>query len=62
MYVMTTVKDFVTERAAEQEIHDRMQAACNVLPDTIRDACKQWVDQFGALPSYSMLPVGVYWL
>lgn len=48
MYVVSKVKEQLSDPLTRQAIHDKTTAACGVLPQgSMRDTCTQWSNQYG---------------
>jgi hypothetical protein len=49
MFVVSKVKETLSDPITRQAVHDKTRAACGVMPEgAVRDACIQWADQYGA--------------
>ncbi|KIY95360.1 saposin [Monoraphidium neglectum] len=48
MFVVSKVKETLSDPITRQAVHDKTRAACGVMPEgAVRDACIQWADQYG---------------
>ena len=48
MFVVSKVKDSLSDPVTRETIHDRTTAACAALPEgSMRDACTNWANTYG---------------